>query len=424
METKKMDGGDFSFGAIKRKFIGEKSLGDVIRNTKRSESALINSYEDYDDKTQKYNKAYNTHIQNLKELDDFINFKGMETLFKKIIMKDNFNTGHIDKSNPLLFRNYLIESDVPPSTFRKEHILQQVRYILNKYFPSREHMFIKYMDVDVGKTAYNLNIVTIDDVKKSRKINHEDYIISKSETKKALSDVLSTAKKNLKRNSKLIEYNISSKNSGVSSFKSKDKNNKKKISSNNDIAISKGTRKGTKKGTRKATKKATHKSHKTNLNNMLNLDLDSHKSEKNKNSSLPDIKSNDKPSKNEKLSMYWTKSERQAAKDAAKPKPLPTPVFAAEFNYQPTDLGLIQEQAQGVLAGNVPPITQPFTQPFAQPFAQPAVQEDPENTRCGTYSSDYNTCRAQNCLFSLGRCVKKEPRPQLFGALPPPQNPL
>ena len=118
--------------------------------------------------------------------------------------------------------------------------------------------------------------------------------------------------------------------------------------------------------------------------------------------------------------MYWTKSERQAAKDAAKPKPLPTPVFAAEFNYQPTDLGLIQEQAQGVLAGNVPPITQPFT----QQFAQPAVQEDPENARCGTYSSDYNTCRAQSCLFSLGRCVKKEPRPQLFGALPPQQNPL
>ena len=413
-----MDGGDFSFGAIKRKFMGEKSLGDVIRNTKRSESALINSYEDYDDKTQKYNKAYNTHIQNLKELDDFINFNGMETLFKKIIMKDNFNTGHIDKSNPLLFRNYLIESDVPPSTFRKEHILQQVRYILNKYFPSREHMFIKYMDVDVGKSAFNLNIITMDDNKKSRKINHEDYIISKSETKKALSNVLSTAKKTLKRNSILVEYNNSSKNSGVSSFKSKDKSSNIKQNSNNSKStkkdIRKGSRKATKKGSRKATKKATNKSQKTNLNDMLNLDLESHKSEKNKNSSLPSIKLNNKPSKNEKLSIYWTKSERQAAKDAAKPKPLPPPVFAAEFNYQPNDLGLIQEQAQGVLAGNVPPITQPFAQPFAQ--------EDPENARCGTYSSDYNTCRAQNCLFSLGRCVKKEPRPQLFGALPPEQT--
>jgi hypothetical protein len=95
-------------------------------------------------------------------------------------------------------------------------------------------------------------------------------------------------------------------------------------------------------------------------------------------------------------------------------------VFAAEFNYQPTDLGLIQEQAQGVLTGNVPPITQQF----AQQFAQPVIQEDPENARCGTYSSDYNTCRAQSCLFSQGRCVKKEPRPQLFGTLPPPQQNL
>lgn len=408
--NKQMDGGKFSFGQLKRNIFSNNSLGNVIKNTKKSENYLINTYEEYDDKTKKYNKAYDDHMKNLKTLDDYINFKGMESLFKNIIMKDIFKTGHIDKSNPLLFRNYLIESDVPPSTFRKEHILQQVRYILNKYFPKREHLLIRYMDVDVGKTAFNLNTITSDNGNQSRKIDHNNYIISKSETKKALSDILSKTKKNLKRESILVEYNNSSTKSSASSSKSKDK----KITNNNlnNDNIIRDNKKSRKKASRQNSKKTLK-----NINQMINLDLNSHKSKK-YNSNLPEIKTNTEPSKKEKLSIYWTKSERKAAKDAAKPKPLPIPTFEPGLSYQPVDLGLIQEQAQNLLTGHVTPITQPLT----EPYAQPAIQQDAESLRCDTYSGDYETCRSQNCLFSRGKCIKKEPRPQLFGTAPPPQE--
>lgn len=413
-----MDGGfSLNFTEFKKKFGYKPTFGDTIRQTKKSEMELINSYEEYDDKTKKYNKAYDNHITNLKALDDYVNFKGMETLFKKIIMKDNFKTGHVDRSNPLLFKNYLIETDVPPSTLRKEHILQQVRYILNKYFPSREHLFIKYMDVEVGKSAFMLNIVTVDDIKKSRKVNHDEYIVNKSETKKVLNDVLSAAKKNLKRESIVIQYDNNSDKSGVSSFKSKDKSDYK----------SRDTKKTKRSKIIKNTKsiKESKKSFNKLLNNMIKLDIESSKSRsKSKSKSKKtrakksvmfpeDINKTKKEStKKKKISMYMTKSEkeeerdakREAAKEAEKAKLPLIPTFGQDLGRQNIDFGL---QAEQVLAGNVPPISQPM---------------DPENMRCDQFSASYDSCISQNCMFRNRKCIKKEPRPQLIGIPPPEQS--
>ena len=68
-------------------------------------------------------------------------------------------------------------------------------------------MFIKYMSVEIGKNEFILIITTIENRKLSRKIKHTGYVISMSETRAALKDILGTTKKNLKRKSKLIEYN-------------------------------------------------------------------------------------------------------------------------------------------------------------------------------------------------------------------------
>jgi hypothetical protein len=416
MEKKLMDGGQFSFGRIKRKLLGKESMGDVVRKTKSSETSLINSYEEYDDKTKKYNKAYDTHLKNLKDLDNYVNFKGLETLFKKIIMKDNFKTGHIDRSNPLLFKNYLIETDVPPSTLRKEHILQQVRYILKKYFPNREHLFIKNIDVEVGKTAFLLNIVTIDNIKKSRKINHNEYIISKSETKKALNDVISTAKKNLKRESLVIEYNNSNsrnKSSDISSFKSKDRSDykSKKLFKSKDSKASNASKnsKGS-KGSKGSKSKGTKKSFNKLLEGMIKLDLDSDKSKsaKKKRSHFNLNKENNKKSKHEKLSMYWTTEQRKAAEkakrnaEAAKQIPISTIPFAPQlpaFGNQP-----IQAQAEGIL-GTIPSITQPLS-------------NDPEEQKCNQFTGNFEACKANNCWLDkeTKTCGKRPAQKAQYGA--------
>ena len=194
-------------------FEGKFKFANLINNTKKSEMQLFKTYEDMINKEKLYTKAYTDHLQNLEKLDEFSNFNGMVTLFKKIIMKDNIKNGNIDLSNPLLFRNYMIEKEIMPGTLRAEHIKQQTTYLRSKYFSVRDNKFISFITVsDVMKTSFVLNVVTIDSKKYNRKIAHEDYIIDNSEFKHAVRDIIYTTKKNLKRDNKIISYDNNTQN--------------------------------------------------------------------------------------------------------------------------------------------------------------------------------------------------------------------
>ena len=202
-------------------FLGLGGMTGAIRRTKRSELQLINAYEEYENRTRRYNKAYQEHLENLKKMDDYGNFKGLETLFSKHIIPDELKGDKVDKTNPLLFRNYPINAEVPPSELRKEHIKQQIEYILEKNFAERDRMLIKYYEVELGKSEFILNITTIDNVKKSRKISHDNYIISMSETRSNIKDILTITKKNLKRSSLVVDIGNKSSTSGSKKTSSK-----------------------------------------------------------------------------------------------------------------------------------------------------------------------------------------------------------
>ena len=146
------------------------SLGELVKYTKKSESKLISNYEEMSKATREYAEAFQDHAENLEQIDDRVNFNGMVTLFNKIIMKDNIHSGKIDKSSPILFRNYKIEGDVTSSTFRTEHLERQLYYLLNKYSEPRNSNFIKYMTItDITKTSCVVNIITIDNKKYKKK---------------------------------------------------------------------------------------------------------------------------------------------------------------------------------------------------------------------------------------------------------------
>ena len=188
-------------------FGGKKNFNYVLKNTKKSETKFINAYEDMDKQAKKYNNAYIKHMDNLKIVDDYVNFNGMETLFTKVIMQDNFIKGHIDKTNPLLFRNYIINGEVLPSTFRIEHLMNQIRYVMNKSILGRDQSFIKYISItDISKNDFVVNIVTIDNIKQKKVIPHSDFLIDKDKTKKFIMDVVSSTMKKLKRSSLIAEY--------------------------------------------------------------------------------------------------------------------------------------------------------------------------------------------------------------------------
>lgn len=218
------------------------TLKNIVKNTKHSESKFISTFEEqekfnmhylklYEKMTHKYSKAYTDHIKNLELLDDRINFHGMVNVFENLIMKYNLKTDKVDRESPLFFRNYLVSGDDSPSTFRKEHLKQQIDFLMRKYFAPSDRQFIKYIETDaLTTTSFSLNITTIDSKKYKNKIDHDDYIIDKNEIKKTLKDIIHTTKKNLKRDSGIILYNGNTKSTSsrksASVKSSKKKHNK------------------------------------------------------------------------------------------------------------------------------------------------------------------------------------------------------
>jgi len=120
---------------------------------------------------------------------------------------------------------------VSPSSFRKEHILQQVRYVLKKYFAPREHQFIKNISVDVGKHSALIIITTIENRKHKREVKYshdKDFILKFSKLKEDLKNIIAGAKKHLKDNEKMIESSSDSSKSSNQTRKSTSSKSKNK----------------------------------------------------------------------------------------------------------------------------------------------------------------------------------------------------
>lgn len=385
-----MNGG-FGFGNKGTGIKGKYKFKNVIKNTKKSEMNLMNTYEDMDNKIKKYNKAYSTHIENIKILDDYLNFNGIETLFKKVIMVDNFVKGHIDKENPLLFNNYKIEGELLPSEMRKVHLLTQVKFIMSKSISGSDQTFIKEIYVtDISKKEFVLVIVTIDNLKDKKIIPHTDYIVDRTKVKSFINEIISHTKKKLKRSSIIAEFNGDNHSIRLSN------------SSKNKSATKHRSSKKTKNNNNSYLKISNNKSrlNKSKLNkSKLNKSKSIHTKKSEITSKLSEFMTNfDKIQKANRI-----KEEKQKAEAKAK----------------------AQEQAQG--QGFLPKVNnrrgdilgQEFKTPIqtayqASPLAQPAppapaYQRNEVEAKCRSYGNDEITCNANkpDCFFDRNKGCKK-----------------
>ena len=441
-----MDGGKFILDNMLRKFRGESNIAEIIKKTKKSELSLLSSYEDMYSKNKQYNLAYDNHLKNIIMLDDKLNFNGMETLFKKIIMKNILKDGKVDKSIPLLFRNYLIKGDVTISEYIKEHILRQVEYILNKYFASREHKYIKNIEIsNITKEDFQCTLLTLDNIEKKYKINHSNYIIDKNETKSVLNKILSATKKNFKRNSviqliKNTKNDISHK-SHKRSHKSHNRSHKSHRSNktHNDDKKSKSrktyrlsilntkshTKSNTKSNTKshiKSTSKSKHKKKdndnksKSNIS-MIDLDIKSigksrSRSRSRSRSQSKSVKSitnetHVKPPQRQKLSLFMTKSEKRAANPPQMAQPMGT-IGQQQTVQFGSPIPNVDTRALQLLTQGSPTIGQPLQQDMV-PLGQPQ-STDPEDIRCNTGGHDYDSCKSLGgCHWKFNKCNKNVP---------------
>jgi hypothetical protein len=398
----KVKGGGF-FGS-------SNSFGSAIKKTKSSEASLIKNYESMEKATKDYNQSFKEHISNLNKLDDYANFSGMKNLFQKVIMKDVITQGaKVDSSMPLLFRNYHIEKEPTPSAFRREHILNQVRYILATSFAGREHMLIKYMSVEIGRSQFILNITTIENIKKSRTIDHNGYVIDAGATRAALKDILSATKKNLRRRTALVEIGRGSSVGKNSRRKRTSKSSSgKKLSRSKSSGFDDGENSfdldkmdigSSKESIKSLTKKRREPSNKLSATSML------------------DLKSFKLSDKQSKPSIYKRPSEKRPAVIApvAGISPAGIPLAPTALAHMPIT-GDFAEKKQDILGGTAPlpaatsPAYSPYTTPMQpqQPYLKPKkCKENMDQASCQSQTEcwwdvNYQSCKFNNPNFARG----------------------
>lgn len=167
------------------------SLSKRIERAGRSEEKLINSYEQMTGYVENYYQKYDDHMKNLISIDDMINVKSMEVLFKKEIIKKHFKDRVVDRSNPLLLRNYFASSMSSPSAFIKEHLIKQIRYKLYFSFSEKDRSLITDIQVKlVNKNSIAMTIRTIDNKVHNKSIKHKNYYLNMAQVLRELKRIL------------------------------------------------------------------------------------------------------------------------------------------------------------------------------------------------------------------------------------------
>ena len=374
--------GGFGFGNKGMVLKGKYKFKNVVKNTKRSEMNLMNAYEDMDSKIKKYNKSYAIHLENIKVLDDYLNFNGIETLFKKVIMVDNFVKGHIDKANPLLFNNYKIKGELLPSEMRKAHLLTQVTFIMSKSISGSDQTFIKDIYVtDISKKEFVLVIITIDNLKDKKIIPHTDYLVDKTKVKEFIKEIISDTKKKLQRSSKIAYFN----------------------GANHSIKLSKSSK------TKTATKRNTK-----NSNNYLKIS----------NKKSGNVKSKSKHTKKSeitsKLSEYMTDFEKIRKAEKIKEEKQKAEAEAKAKQYAPAPRA--NNKRGGILGQDYTPITTGYPAP---PGIQEQYQRNEVEAKCRSFGQDMQRCNenAPECFFDRNKGCKKNNPNFVKNPMPYQRNP-
>lgn len=212
------------------------NIKETFRRAKTSETKLINAYEKLTESVDSYYKLYNSHLENLVQLDTFLNSTNFETLFKSIIIKDHFKKqDKIDRSLPLLLRNFNVGDDTSGTALRRESLIKQIRYKLYNTFPEREQALIKDIEVKISKDGELAMIVTtIENKPYRRELKHTNFIINMAYLNRELKDIMKVVKANLKYESNIHRVN---------------NNEYSMINSNNIYPLSRGSAKSIKKKT-------------------------------------------------------------------------------------------------------------------------------------------------------------------------------
>lgn len=200
-DNTKVGGGFLSMikgkGHTKNK-VDDSKLPPITR-AKRSETTLIRNYEDLAKISKKYYNSFGKHMQNLITLDDLNGMTpALATTFRNVVVENDMKGKDvINRSNPLLLRNYLVTPETLPRVMRKEHLLQQIRYKLTQFNP-KDTLLLENIDVTLdGKTATIIyRVINGDKYEKTTKVSDE-YALDMNQIESDIKDIITTIKKKM-----------------------------------------------------------------------------------------------------------------------------------------------------------------------------------------------------------------------------------
>ena len=195
---------------------GKSSLGKVLKKTKKSEKKLIESFQKHSKATDTYYVKLNEHVNNLQELDEHIpEVTSFVNIFNNTVMpEDIVPNKKIDKSVPLFIQSYGITEYSSPKEITKEHVKQQVRYVIKKNHAPHESRLLRDMEVDLDPNTVNVRFVLLDNrTTASHSLSHENYELNLVELGLKIKDVIEDAKAGVEykesKDEKQIKQNVS-----------------------------------------------------------------------------------------------------------------------------------------------------------------------------------------------------------------------
>lgn len=178
-------------------FDKSKPYVKALKKAASSETKVIDTYTTYYKAMEKYDKAIEKHLENLMTLDE-INKMGSSFLktFKEITFPELIeDKKKVDMSNPILLKNYMHSSYSNTSNFRKEHVINQILYQINKLNKS-DKLIIEGVDIQM----LDNNMVNVIFKTRSNRVFErsipisDDYILDVNQIIKNITDIISKFK--------------------------------------------------------------------------------------------------------------------------------------------------------------------------------------------------------------------------------------
>jgi hypothetical protein len=187
--------------------ISTSEYGKYMGNAIKTEDLLIKKYEEFTKAAKEYNNIYNEHIKNIESLEEQKGMTSLLSTFKDTVLpNDILYHLKIDRTNPLLLRNYLVTDDTLPKNFRREHVLNQIRYVISKFKPADKILIDSIGNVRIDGTTclYTVRASNGDKFEKKVRIN-DDYIIDTEDVDEQITELIGNLKSKIDFDIELVD---------------------------------------------------------------------------------------------------------------------------------------------------------------------------------------------------------------------------